>query len=88
MMSNSLFLVTIFSIKTKSVTSFQSRSCAGGGVIIYACDGLEGNPRRDLKSDELEETCLELKQRRCTSFCLSCLYRPPNTSAAFLEDLT
>ena len=57
-----------------SWSNIQSRSCAGGGVIIYA-------------RDELEHICLELKQDRCASFFLSCLYRPPNTSAAFFEDL-
>lgn len=69
-------------------SNIQSRPFAGGGVIIYACDGLERNPRHDLKSDKLEEICHELRQHRCASFCLSCLYRPPNTSPAFLEDLT
>ena len=42
----------------------------------------------DLESDELGHLCLELKQHRCASFFLSCLYRPPNISAAFFEDLT
>ena len=65
-------------------SNIQSRSCAGGGVIIYARDGTEGKRRGDLESDELEQICLEPKQNRCASFFLSCLYRPENTSAAFL----
>ncbi|CAH3176504.1 unnamed protein product [Porites lobata] len=43
-------------------SNVQSRPFADGGVIIHACDGLAGNPRRDLESDELEEICLKLKQ--------------------------
>jgi len=34
-------------------SNIQSRSCAGGGVIIYVLDGLEGKRRRDFESDEL-----------------------------------
>ena len=43
-------------------SNIESRPFAGGGVIIYAIDGLVGNPRHDLESDELEEICLKLKQ--------------------------
>lgn len=36
----------------------------------------------------MKQICLELKQHRCASFLLFCLYRPPNTNAAFFEYLT
>lgn len=39
-----------------------------------------------MESDELEQICLKLNQRQCAPFFLSCLYHPPNTSAAFFED--
>lgn len=40
-----------------------------------------------MESDELEQICLKLNPHQCASFFLSCLYHPPNTSAAFFEDL-
>lgn len=63
--------------KQGSIQYPSSLSRAGGRVINYARDGPKGKRSRDLESDELEQLSLELKQHRCASFFLSCLYRPP-----------
>ena len=66
----------------------QSRSCVGGGIVIYARDSLMGKRRYDLESNEMEQMCIEVKQHRYASFFVSSLYRPPNTNAAFFKHLT
>ena len=54
------------------------RNSHGGGVAIYLRDTLNFEHRTDLKTDNLEMICIELKPKCSKPFILLAWYRPPN----------
>ena len=54
------------------------RNTHGGGVAIYFRDTVNLEHRTDLKTDNLEMICIELKPKCSKPFILLAWYRPPN----------
>ena len=46
-----------------------------------------GTFNHDLESEFIEQICLEIKNNGCASMIFSCIYRPPNTDASFVDYL-
>ena len=63
------------------------RNSHGGGVAIYFRDTLNFEHRTDLKTDNLEMICIELKPKCSKPFILLAWYRPPNYETETLTEV-
>ena len=63
------------------------RNSHGGGVAIQLRDTLNFEHRTDLKTDNLEMICIELKPRCSKPFILLAWYRPPNCETETLTEV-
>ena len=63
------------------------RNSHGGGVAIYLRDTLKFEHRTDLKTDDLEVICIELKPKCSKPFILLAWYRPPNYEIEMLTEV-
>ena len=63
------------------------RNSHGGGVAIYLRDTLNFEHRTDLKTDNFEMICIELKPRCSKPFILLAWYRPPNYETETLTEV-
>ena len=63
------------------------RNSHGGDVAIYLRDTLNFEHRTDLKTDNLEMICIELKPKCSEPFILLAWYRPPNYETETLTEV-
>ena len=63
------------------------RNSHGGSVAIYLRDTLNFEHRTDLKTDNLEMICIELKPKCSKPFILLAWYRPPNYETETLTEV-
>ena len=63
------------------------RNSHDGGVAIYLRDTLNFEHRIDLKTDNLEMICIELKPKCSKPFILLAWYRPPNYETETLTEV-
>ena len=59
----------------------------GGGVATYLRDTLNFEHRTDLKTDNLEMICIELKPKCTKPFILLAWYRPSNYKTETLTEV-
>ena len=74
------------SVPGNTVLRFD-RNSHGGGVAIYLRDTLNFEHRPDLKTDNLEMICIELKPKCSKPFILLAWYRPPNYETETLTEV-
>ena len=63
------------------------RNSHGSGVAIYLRDTLNFEHKTDLKTDNLEMICIELKPKSSKPFILLAWYRPPNYETETLTEV-
>ena len=65
----------------------KDRTRNGGGVCIYLRSSINYNIRNDLIPYELEAVCVEISKPHSRPFLVTSIYRPPNSSQDFFENL-
>ena len=65
----------------------NSNKHSGGGVAIYIEDHIPYRPRPDLHNDKMELCWIEINFPNSSPVLIGSLYRPPDSGAAFFEEL-
>jgi exonuclease III len=65
----------------------KDRNRFGGGVVVYIREIYSFYERKDLNSDDLEMTCIEICKPRSRPFLISAWYRPPNSEMKLFDFL-
>ena len=59
----------------------------GGGVAFYVRNGIEVTPEDTLNNSQIEALFLSLKCPTRSPFIICCMYRPPNSSSVYYDQM-
>jgi exonuclease III len=65
----------------------KDRCRSGGGVAIYTRDVLNAREMSQFVPKDIEAVCLEIVKHKTKPILVTCIYRPPNSKADFMDAL-
>ena len=72
-------------VRSSGPATFFHKENGGGGILIYAQNGVCCKRRFDLENEHLECIWLEVKPVKSKSFLVGNIYRPPNSGIIWNE---